>query len=209
MPLTAQNIIASATSTLQDPGNTRWTAPELLNYLNEGIRTLVTKRPDVNPVKASMTPAPGVRQEIPPQGIVFIDVIGNTSGNQRAVTRVESDLMTAINRDWKSSRASAVARHFMFDMREPRYFDLFPPSNGLGSIDILYSAFPDPLTAAIDVLPVSDQWSNPLLNFVLSRAYAKDAEYGGNATAVAGYMAAFNAEIGDQLQSSTTVSPKS
>lgn len=208
MSRTAQFIISSATTTLQDPDNIRWSVPELLVYLNEGIRELITKRPDANPVKATITPVAGARQQIPAAGVAFIDVLGNATGQQRAITKVDVNLVSAINRDWRSSRSYGAARHFMFDPREPRVFDLFPPSSGTGSIDILYSAFPVDMTSASEAVPVSDQWQNALLNFVLSRAYSKDAEFGGNATAAAAYMGVFNAAIGEQLQSSIAVTPK-
>lgn len=209
MTFSAQPLLLDASTTLQDTDRIRWTELELLGYLNAGIKALITARPDTSTKKAAFVPAAGARQALPVEAVAFIDILGNTSGPQRAITKVDMALLSAFNRDWQSGRQYPVARHFTFDPRDPRTFYLEPPSNGAGSIDLLYSVFPADLTDEADEVPLNAQWSNALLNYVLGRAYAKDAEYGGNATAAAAYMSAFAGEIGGQLQSSTAVAPQS
>lgn len=209
MTFSAQTLLREASTTLQDVDRIRWDAPELVQYLNDGIKVLVTKRPDASPKKAEFVPATGARQALPAEAVAFIDVIGNSTGSQRAITKVDIALLNAFNRDWQSGRPSAVARHFCFDQRDPRTFYLDPPSNGAGRIDLLYSVFPDDLPDDSATVPLNAQWRGALLNYVLGRAYAKDAEYGGNAAAAAAYMGAFASDIGEQLQSSTAVVPTS
>jgi len=209
MTFPAQLLLQEASIALQDTDRIRWTAPELVKYLNAGIKVLITKRPDANPKKAEFVPARGARQALPDEAVAFIDVIGNTEGTQRSITKVDIGLLNAFNRDWQSGRQLPVARHFSFDLRDPRTFYLEPPSNGAGKIDILYSVFPADLATDADDVPLNVQWRSALLNYVLGRAYAKDAEYGGNAAAAAAYMNAFASDIGEQLQSSTAVVPTS
>lgn len=209
MTFPAQPLLLAASTVLQDPDRIRWTEPELVDYLNAGIKALITARPDTSSKKAPFTPEKGARQTIPVEAVAFIDIIGNTSGTQRAITKVDMALLNAFSRDWQSGRQYPVARHFMFDPRDPRTFYLEPPSNGAGRIDLLYSVFPADLSDGTGDVQLSTQWANALLNYVLGRAYAKDAEYGGNATAAAAYMGAFANEIGAQLQSSTAVAPQS
>lgn len=208
MTFSAQSLLLDASNTLQDPARIRWTAPELVGYLNAGIKALITARPDTSTLKVAFVPEAGARQTLPAEAVAFIDILGNTSGTQRAITKVDMALLSAFNRDWQSGRQYAVARHFTFDQRDPRTFYLEPPSNGSGSIDLLYSVFPADLTNVSDTVQLDDQWSNALLNYVLGRAYAKDAEYGSNAQVASAYMGAFANEIGAQLQSSTTVAPQ-
>lgn len=52
-------------------------------------------------------------------------------------------------------------------------------------------------------------WPNALRYYVLYRAWSKDAEYGGNAQLASANLALFKAELGEQLESAATVSPKS
>ena len=53
--------------------------------------------------------------------------------------------------------------------------------------------------------PDEDVWAEALLNFMLFKAYSKDAEFGGNAALSTGYYTLFNAALGVQLQSSSQV----
>lgn len=209
MPIPAQSILSTALITLQDVTNVRWTTPELLGYLSEGVRALIVARPDAFNKKVAFTPVAGARQALPAECVVLIDILGNTNGSQRAVTKVDMGLLSAINRDWQSGRQSAVARHFTYDERDPFSFYVYPPANGLGSIDLLHSFFPADLTSAGDNVPLNAQWFSPLLNFVLGKSYEKDAEYGGNAAAAGAYMAAFASGLSTQIQAASTVSPKS
>ena len=208
MTFLASEVLTPAATTLQDTLTVRWTTAEMLDYLNAGIRALITARPDANPKKASFVPVAGARQALPAETVAFIDLIGNTSGTQRAVTKVSIDTLSAVARDWQSGTPSAVAVNFMYDPRDPFTFYLYPPANGLGSVDLLYSVFPAVLTTVSSVVNMPNMWANPLTNYVIARAYDKDAEYGGNAQLAASYMSRFTSEIGTQLQSSSAVIPK-
>ena len=209
MTIVAISVLSTATTTLQDETFVHWTQPELLGYLNDGARALVTLRPDVNTVMAPVVPVAGPRQQLPNEAVTFVDIIGNTSGKQRQITRVDFATLSATMRDWQSEPQSATALHFMYDQRDPRTYYLYPPSNGLGSIDMLYSAFPAVVTGIGDVLSIDLQWKNALTHYVVARAYSKDAEYGGNAALAAQHMGLFDAAAVAQLQSATAVSPKS
>jgi hypothetical protein len=138
-----------------------------------------------------------------------VDIIGNTSGKQRQVTRVDFHTLGATQRDWQSGAASATALHFMYDQRDPRTYYLYPPSNGAGSIGMLYSVFPAEVGSIGATLGVDAQWKNALTHYVIARAYSKDAEYGGNSALAAQHMGLFDAAAVAQLQSATAVSPKS
>ena len=57
-------------------------------------------------------------------------------------------------------------------------------------------------------IDLPDEWANPLLNYVLYRAYSKDAEFAGNAQLAASHLALFNNAAGIQLEASSTVAPQ-
>jgi hypothetical protein len=209
MTFLASTVISAASTALQDAGFIRWTKPELIGYLNDGRRALITVRPDVAPfMDSGVVPAAGARQSLPADAVALIDIIGNTNGKQRNITKVDIELVSSINRDWQSSSKSATARHFMYDLRDPFVYYLFPPSNGAGAIDMIYSKFPVDVAADTEELLIPIMWKNALTSYVLGRAYAKDMEAASNAAASAAYMASFTAELGGQSQSAQTVSPK-
>lgn len=217
MTTTVQSIIQRAHDGLQDSDGVRWPATELVRYLNDGQRALCVIRPDASASYAPLVPVAGARQTLPATAISLMDVTRNTNGNKRAIRKVEQFALDCVNRDWQSAAGVSEFSNFTYDPREPRVFCLYPPATGgVGSVDVVYSTYPTDVptpsgaayTTCTGNLSVVDQWGTALLNYVLSMAYNKDAEFGGNAALAASYMAAFVGMIGGQLQSSQTVAPK-
>jgi hypothetical protein len=176
-------------------------------------------RPDANAVTAAFVPVLGARQALPAASMSLIDVPRNTGGNKRAIRKIALEDLDAINRDWRSMTAATEIIHFCYDPREPNVFDVYPPAAASGvSVDITYGAYPTDVpapsgdgkafTTVAGNISVNDQWGTALYNYMLARAFNKDAEYGGNAALSAAYMSTFTNLIGAQLQSSQTVAPK-
>jgi len=209
MTIFVQDIITRAVDTLQDAGSVRWPAAELIRYVNDGVRALVITRPDTSVKKVSLTPVAGARQSMPDDAVSLVDIIGNTSGRQRSVSRVDMTALSMVDPEWQNATASATPSHFMFDERDPYFYYLYRPSTGTGSIDMLYSFFPADVTVAGDGIGIHRQWSAAVLNYVLSRAYDKDSEFGGNATLSAMYLARFNADMDVQARATSAATASS
>lgn len=213
--MTAQAIILRAHTALQDHDGVRWPADELVRHLNDGQREIVRLRPDQKTTVTPLPLAPGYRQTIPAEMLTLVDIPNNSTGKRRRITKVDMLQLDAVLPDWRSRTATAEVIHFMHDLREPRVFHVFPPSNG-ALVDVVHATYPvdvpapsGPMavhvTGSIDLNP---QWADALLNFVLYKAYSKDAEFGGNAQMAGSYLGLFNAAIGSQLQSTATVAPQ-
>ena len=147
----------------------------------------------------------------------LIDIPRNAVGRKRAITKVDQLLLDATVRDWQGMAPAAEVLHFMHDLREPRVFLTYPPASTAAALELVYSAYPaatataggaaaSTVTGNID-LP--DEWANALRYYVLYRAWSKDAEYGGNPQLAAANLQLFRGELGEQLESAATVSPKS
>lgn len=217
MTTTVQSIIQRAHDGLQDSDGVRWPATELVRYLNDGQRALCVIRPDASASYAPLVPVAGARQTLPATAISLMDVTRNTNGNKRAIRKVEQFALDCVNRDWQSATGVSEFSNFTYDPREPRVFYLYPPATGgVGSVDVIYSVYPADVptpsgaayTTCTGNISVVDQWDGALLNYVLSRAYAKDAEFGGNKVLAESYLSTFMGLIGGQLQSSQTVAPE-
>ncbi len=219
MTYPAQTIIKDAQVVLQDLGGVRWPATELVGYLNAGQNALVQARPDQNAVVRAFEPIEGAVQTLPVDALTFIDIAGNTSGKQRSIRKVESKTLDDVDRDWHSMLPASVFVHFCHDTRFPRQFLLYPPAKPPGSgasVDLVHSVAPTPVPAAGGMpfstvtgnIGLADNWAGALLNYVLGRAYAKDAEYGNNATKSATYLGAFASEVSGQAQIANAVKPK-
>ncbi len=151
MTIFVQDIITRAVDTLQDAGSVRWPAAELIRYVNDGVRALVITRPDTSVKKVSLTPVAGARQSMPDDAVSLVDIIGNTSGRQRSVSRVDMTALSMVDPEWQNATASATPSHFMFDERDPYFYYLYRPSTGTGSIDMLCSGL---LRYSITCFPV-------------------------------------------------------
>ena len=217
MPSPAQPIILAAQDELQDPAGVRWPATELVQHLHEGQRAIAQKRPDTTATVVTFSPAaPGARHTLPAAAASLIDISRNAAGRKRAITKVDQVLLDATVRDWQGMAPAAEIQHFMHDLREPRAFLTYPPAATTAALELVYSAYPaatatasGPAAATVSGnIDLQDEWANPLLNYVLYRAYSKDAEFAGNAQLAASHLALFNNAAGIQLEASSTVAPQ-
>jgi hypothetical protein len=212
---TAQSIIRDAQITLQDPDGVRWPATELVAHLNRGQRDIQLVRPDSTAVMATLALVEGFKQSIPLAAVSLIDIPANTTGER--ITKVDLVQLDAVERDWRKRKQEAVIKHFMHDLRTPRVMLVYPPALLGASVEVEYSAYPTdipaPSGAAYGTVTgqtsLGDQFDTALLCMVLHYAYAKDAEYGGNAALSAAYLQRAQGLLGADIQSSATVAPKS
>jgi hypothetical protein len=208
MPITAQSLLLRSSVDLQDTDGTRWPVLEQLGHLNEALRTLLTLRPDLNALTAPFTPVAGATQTLPATACTFIDVPRNAAGRKRAITKVDRNLLDRQAPDWMSTPPSTEALHFMFDLREPRVFHIYPPLSVTALLELTVSPYPPEITQA-STIDLPAYWDTALLHYMLHRAYSKDAEFGANAALSASHLALFSAASGAQLQPAATLAAAS
>jgi len=216
MATAAQSIIFRAQTTLQDPDGVRWGAPELVAYLNDAQRSLVQNRPDQKAATATVNLYHGYRQALDDGYMSLIDIPANAAGKRKRITKVDLVQLDAVEPAWRSRQASTEVVHFAYDLREPRTFYVYPPVVAGTPVELVASLYPVDVpapggashTTVTGNIDLPDQWADALLNFVLFKAYSKDAEFGGNAQLAASYLGLFNNAIGVQLQSTATVAPQ-
>lgn len=218
MPIPAQSIIKRAAEALQDLPATRWSTAELVRHLNDGQREIVVHRPDSTRTTGSIALVAGARQSLPATAAKLIEVIRNTSGTKRAIRQTDRDLLDRFDADWYAMTGVTEIVHFMHDARDPSVFYVYPPAAASGaSVEAVYSALPTDITEPADGttftsvtgnLSVPDIHANALLEFILFRAYAKDAEYGGNAALAQAHYSAFASALGIEIQATVAVAPK-
>lgn len=216
MTTSAQSILQRVVVTLQDPNATRWGTAELVRYLNDGQRDIALIRPDATATTASMSLVAGARQTLPITGAKLLEVIRNTTGAKRAIRLVNRNVLDAQNPDWYSKAGVTEVKHYTFDAREPRVFYVYPPALSGASVEMVYSAYPANITepaanalytAVTGDLSVQDIFANALTNYILYRAFSKDAET-VNATAAAAYYQLYQSMLGIELSGTTGVAPK-
>lgn len=203
MAQTPTEILTRAADILQDTGNVRWPQAELLRYLNDGRRELAIHRPDVYSTVYTMTLVAGSKQTIPSDGNKFIDVVRNINANDtpgRAVRIIEREILDAQNPNWHTSTSSNNTRHFMFDERAPKTFYVYPAATSGHKLEVIYSKNPVDITSedlsSTTVLSAEDIHVGTLLDYVLYRAFSKDAEYAVNLQRAELHYRAFATSLG-------------
>lgn len=203
MAQTPNDLLTRAGDILQDQTSVRWPIAELLRYLNDGRRELAIHRPDIYSYSTAMTLVAGTKQTIPSDGNRFLDAVRNVTAAGaigRAVRVVEREILDAQVPDWHSATESTALKHFMFDERSPKNFYVYPPSAAGHKLEIVYSRSPVDITdqqlSSTSMLENEDIYSGVLLDYILYRAFSKDAEYAGNQQRALLHYQAFTTTLG-------------
>lgn len=189
--LTANALINRAAKLLQDETHVRWPRTELLDWLNDGQRVIALMLPDAYTTMGAVT-ASSAKQttfdlatNAPTSTAVrLVDVLHNTGGNQRAVRQIDRSVLDTQYPNWRNDTAGTEAKHFAFDKRNPKVFYLYPPLSSGAGVQVVYSAAPAALTVAsessVETIALDDVYGSALVDFMVYRAYLKDAEYAAN-----------------------------
>lgn len=215
MPISAQSILQRVTDTLGDTTSIKWTIDRLVRYLNDGQRDILTHRPDALNVPTTHPLVEGHKQTLPANGEKLIAVLSNTHGTKRAVTAVKASLLDGQLPNWRAMPPSHEILHFIYDPREPRSFEVYPPAALGASLEIEYAARPTDIaqpspgeryTAVVGNISVGDLFANPLGDYVIYRCHAEHSEEAKPERATAHYGAYVNA-LGVEAQGTVAVAP--
>lgn len=216
MTTAAQTLIFDVQAELQDPTGVRWPATLLVKFLHDGQRAVAQKRPDQTATVVTFTPVAGARQTLPTGAASLIDIPRNAAGRKRAITKVDQLLLDQTARDWQNQTPSTEILHFCHDLREPRVFVLYPPAAATASLELVYSAYPAATASASGPasttvtgnIDIPDEWGNALRYYMLYRAWSVDMEAGANSQLAATNYQLFKAELGEQIEGSSSVKPQ-
>jgi hypothetical protein len=212
-------IVNRAMQLLQDATNVRWPETEIVGWLSDGQREVVLIRPDASVTNASMILlANSTKQTLPVGGIRLLDYVRNmgvdglTPGSVvRLVTR---EVLDAQIPTWHTDVGQTSVKHFCYDPRDPKHFYVYPRPHATIVVqgEILYSSAPAdcalPSVTPSAVITLDDVYGNALLDYVLYRAYSKDAEYAANAQRAQGHYASFAASLGVKLKTDMATAPQ-
>lgn len=201
----AATILDEAASQLLDKAHRTWAADDLRGFLNEALRATAFVKPDMFTVQSFITLVPGVLQVIPNDGVAFMKLSRNASG--RVITVVDEGLLDEASRFWPAGTQETVIEHFTADPRNPLRYNVFPPSNGQSSVEILYGAVPPEIAYDTDEMPVPDSYQTALVSFVLGKAYEKNSKR-QDLTKGAQFRQQWGQLLGLKSQAQIAVAPK-
>jgi hypothetical protein len=209
----ASAIVDKAEIVLQDTTNVHWAASEHLGWLNDGQREIALAKPDACVVTKSVQLATGTRQTIgsgtTTDAVMLLKVVRNmgTDGTTAgaAVRIIPGELLDAYRPSWHVDSAVSAVTNAVFDPRAPKQFYVYPPSNGTGYVELMYSAIPATVASLAAAITVDDIWANALMDYILYRAYSKP--YVADPARAMAYYTAFAQALGLNSQNIAANSP--
>lgn len=208
MALVVSELIATVRKTTLDGASRAYSDADLMAFLNEAQRSSALEKPDFYTKCEFDTLTAGELQTIPDDGVALLNVIRNSDGNgARVVTQVQRELLAEASRFWPRGTQQAVVEHFTADPRDPLRYQVFPPNNGSGSVEVLYGAVPPAVTAVDDELVVSDAYEGPLVNYMLAKCYAVTSKKQDLAK-FSGYMGMYRQQMGLKTKGQFSLAPR-
>jgi hypothetical protein len=200
MPLVkVKDLIDRVSIALQDRTNVRWPRVDLLTYLNDAQRQIVLHRPDANSVTAPFACVNSSKQSVPANGLRLLAVKRNIGG--RTITPMAQSVLDIQLPNWHQIADDGDGvEHYIYDAIDPKTFYLYPVPAAAHSIEIVYSTAPaDILAEAANVIALDDIYANVIMDWMLYRAYEKDAPSGDVQKATL-KLQAFNSALGIKTQ---------
>lgn len=206
-------VLKNAQTILLDRTGTRWPLQELLGWLNMGQLAIVNHRPDALSESKVFNCALGTHQVLPAEALRLIDVVRNEGTSKRPVRKIDRNVLDDQHVDWHDDTNPAQAvDHFTYDDRNPKSFYLYPAPAVNVPIRVVYSVAPPAIVindfeTDATTISIDDTYANPLMDFVLFRAYSKDSTYAGNAERAMMALQSFNSALGIKTQVDQAMSP--
>lgn len=211
------DLIKQVQILLQDESAVRWSRSELLSYLLDAQLAVINRRPDSNVKTSRFQTIAGTQQSLPEDGSRLMKVVRNTSG--RAIREIPMQLLDDQVPEWHKAPAtpSSEVELYCYDVTNPKIFYVYPYIAANIEIEIVYSAIPD-MTVTIQesswdsstaTISVLDSYKNALIDWVLYRAYSKDADYSANSNRAQLHMQAFNLAVQSKTQADVAMTPQS
>ncbi|MHB0820124.1 phage adaptor protein [Stutzerimonas stutzeri] len=198
-------VLQRVKTTLQERGTgVRWTDQELLGWLNEAYSAVILIQPAANALNVEMDCAAGSKQRIPVDGERLLSVVRNTAAASggMAVTPTTRASLDLARRGWHGEAPALAIEQFVFEASDPQHFYVYPPATAGARLEIIYAAVPEPHDAdqassdASGKIRLGDEYAPALVDYVLFRAYSKDAEGQANLARAQMHYTAFATGLG-------------
>jgi hypothetical protein len=226
----AKEILRRASITLQDSGFVRWPVPELLIYLNDAMQAIALHKPNAVTDTIELSLQEGTLQRLEGNHISLIRMSRNLTsvdedeGGRKggtAITAVSRTTLDSIMAGWQDATVlpfSATVEHVIQDMADPRSFYVVPGNDGTGIVEAVVSILPTEIAEPTNPLSVDsytaeltlpDVLRGALVDYVMYRAYSKDAADPNNASRAQAHYQMFANAIGLKVQTEQVMTTNS
>ncbi|MGY8872222.1 MAG: phage adaptor protein [Pseudomonadales bacterium] len=192
----------------------RWKNEELVGFLNEGYPQIIINRPDASSNNINHPLVAGTFQTLPANALRLLNVIHNTASasNKSSVIRYDAVALDSTRRTWHGEAQSINVELYLFDENDPTHFYVYPPAAAGAELKLLYSSVPTDHSVDLNVsraepIKIPDTYAPALVDWILFRAFSKDAEHTANMARSQGHYQAFYQSLGIKAKVDMATSP--
>lgn len=210
------DILSRANVILQDQ-DLRWSKNEKIQWINDAHKAIILVRPDAGMRTADFTCVANTKQSLlDPNGLTDLSsytpvrlraVIRNRAGTGRAIRHEQQRVLDDQIPEWHALAASTAVQFYTHDPANPTSFYLYPAPNGGHKVEVTYSATPTAVLGENDFITLEDVWVPVILDYVLYRAYTKDAEYTANLDRAMAHYKTFSEAVMANAQAQAALPP--
>lgn len=215
MTTTLKSVLETVVGTLNDDKSVTWTLQDLVRYANDGAIDMHVRRPDLFNLDVDHELVAGAKQTLPAGGTKLINIPNNTVGDMLAVTIIKRPLLDAQLPGWRREPQSLEIQHFMYDERQPKVFETFPPAKVGARLQVEFAATPvdmpiPPANTSIASITgninVPDPQRVALQHYITARCYAEGSE-SGNMQAAQAFLSLYASDLGVEIEATKAVAP--
>lgn len=173
MGIQVSTVLTNVKTILNDAGLVHWTQDELLAWGSEGQVELVKMKSDAATKTTTLQLVAGAKQTNPDGCIEILDMRQNENG--AAITSCDRAPLDRFLPNWMTSPTAATVIHWMDDP-QPETFYVYPAQNATPAKVVITHAFVPAALTANGALGVRDIYQAAIENYILFRAFSKDAE---------------------------------
>ncbi|MFT0547863.1 DUF6682 family protein [Allopusillimonas ginsengisoli] len=162
---------------LQDAGADYWSNSEINDWIADARLDAYKLRPDIYEHTEVMSLVAGTRQTLPGGSRWLFEVIRNDSSpTKRHVTLVSARDLARVRPNWRSLPGANEIEHFLYDPRDPGHFEVYPPAGTGLKVLLSYAKLPVTSIRAGDNLQPEGEYATAFIEYVLYRAFSKEAD---------------------------------
>lgn len=209
--ITAQSIIDDVSVLLFDKNNVKWARSELLLWLNQAQRRIVTIKPSAFSQREVVQLSAGTKQSLPAGGFMVLD-LGMTMGDDgatpgHAMRLVSRQALEGFNPDYPIDAQVEEPKEWWFDVQEPEVFHVSPPADGNGYVTLVYAKMPTIISSEATAISVNDVYEPAIMAYMMFKASSKKVVYASGDQTAAQHWQDFEAALKGHTATELTNNP--
>ena len=182
MAFTANDYITDAAALYGDTDYDRISSTTWIKYLNAAIRALILVRPDAGAETANVQLVAGVLQTLPSTALRLLDITRNMGVDGltvgKIITPADRKHIDYSNLLWPAATGDTEIDNFSYDKENPRIFYVTPPAHATTAVyvEMQVSQLPTAVTATGDDPGINDVFFEPIVQYMLYKAFVTDDE---------------------------------